>query len=774
MAVTDEGEVLSEVEGRIEDGAAISETEKPVLVGGKTDLGEAKTLNLTTSGEVRVAPNEVEGLIADGDDVGGIKPVLVGGRYYDGFEFLARPINSADDGDVLSKVEGRTDDGAAISGTEKPVLVGGKTELGDAKTLNMTTDGKVRVAPPEVQGLLGDGDPTSGTEKPVLVGGKDTNGDAQTMSVTTAGRVETSSEVEGKYVVGGELPTNPSAEKPVIIGGSNPSNNAQTIKVSDTGNVFVEGGVVEGNSLFNNRPVIIGGNNGGNARTINVTAEGDVRSEVEGRVDDGAAISGTEKPVLVGGKTSGGNAETLSVTADGKLSIDDSESRIISAYRTFDNLAGTTLAIGGDLTEGTTGLVTLTDRTGFGATETDNYIRIGGEIIKYNLTGATGNQINIVERGVFATTDANHTDGSNVGELYDSGVLMLDTYTQVITKIQGDQNFAMKFIWYNDLPAIDSNIIRSLTPLYFSTTGYDFLSAPAFGPYVRYTLAPSGGVTTTQLFFETEFTRVAVHPQLLTLNSGLFGSMVSVATRSVTVGKQPDGDYVNLPADGSAFSDPTPLAADAEYISGWTDTDGFNSVEIFIRASHVSAVDGIIVEFSDDIQGDQTVRGSLYFTFHAVDVAKGFRVIYVTPSLDGFRVRYINGGTQQMDFYIEATCRINGNAQSFTASNELLTNTLASNRGMTVNTRQNVGDATSWFMLVDLNDTTTFPHKQNTGIVIDWISLSVDIGVDSDGTLDVGVVTELDATDGSVVFFITRIGSETQGNKEKFYSWKEI
>jgi hypothetical protein len=92
------------------------------------------------------------------------------------------------------------------------------------------------------------------------------------------------------------------------------------------------------------------------------------------------------------------------------------------------------------------------------------------------------------------------------------------------------------------------------------------------------------------------------------------------------------------------------------------------------------------------------------------------------------------------------------NVQS-TDTNELLTNTLSSNRAMTVSTRQTVADATGWFMLIDLSNTTTWPHVQTTGIVIDHLSLSVLAGASSTGTLDLGVVTELDAENGSVDFF---------------------
>ncbi len=80
--------------------------------------------------------------------------------------------------------------------------------------------------------------------------------------------------------------------------------------------------------------------------------------------------------------------------------------------------------------------------------------------------------------------------------------------------------------------------------------------------------------------------------------------------RSVPSGQQPDGDYVNGKADGTAFAYETPLLAGGSYDSGWTDTDGWVSIELFISTDQLSAIGGIVVEFTDDVQGVQTVRAT--------------------------------------------------------------------------------------------------------------------------------------------------------------------
>lgn len=323
-----------------------------------------------------------------------------------------------------------------------------------------------------------------------------------------------------------------------------------------------------------------------------------------------------------------------------------------AVYKPFErtaNLGGTTL--NGQLGQGTTGLVTLTSSADFDAST--GYVRIEDEVIAYDLSGVGANQINVTARGEFGTDDVAHADATSVGELYDSGVLTLDSWTQVITKITSDEDCSLLFIWYSDAAGNDE--IRRLTPSFVSGNGYDYLSAPAFGPYVRYTIAPSTGTTTGNVYFTTEFSRQSVHPQLFTLQSGVFSSMISMLSRSVLVAQQ--------------------LSTDAY----------------------------------------QNVRS--------------------------------------------------------TQRNELLTNTLASNRAVTVSTRQTVGNATSWFMLVDLSDTTTFPHNETTGLVLDFVSYSILANANSDGNLDIGVVTEVDDVDGSASFVYHRdwVGESGGGAGAQIY-----
>lgn len=87
----------------------------------------------------------------------------------------------------------------------------------------------------------------------------------------------------------------------------------------------------------------------------------------------------------------------------------------------------------------------------------------------------------------------------------------------------------------------------------------------------------------------------------------------TLLTRAITVGKQPDGDYVNLPADGEAFFNTDLLLADEEFVSEWYDTDGYSTLEIFCTSDVPSEIQGIIIEFTNDTQADTPiVRGVRY------------------------------------------------------------------------------------------------------------------------------------------------------------------
>lgn len=127
--------------------------------------------------------------------------------------------------------------------------------------------------------------------------------------------------------------------------------------------------------------------------------------------------------------------------------------------------------------------------------------------------------------------------------------------------------------------------------------------------------------------------------------------------KSQPVGLQPDGDYVNAKADGTVSTTTTPLGASGVYTSAWFDTDGWRGIEVVVVTNVVSATNGLTVQFTDDVQGTQTVRSSRVYTFTATDVTNGFLTVRFPVELDGFRIVYTNGGSAQGSFFLSATVR---------------------------------------------------------------------------------------------------------------------
>lgn len=216
--------------------------------------------------------------------------------------------------------------------------------------------------------------------------------------------------------------------------------------------------------------------------------------------------------------------------------------------------------------------------------------------------------------------------------------------------------------------------------------------------------------------------------------------MTTNLTRSVTVGKQPDGDFVNLPADGSALNTSSVLtsttlneslsssdttitatstsgfptsgtfvideeeitytgisvnnftgctrganetiavahdngvALNEAYESIWVDTDGWNSIEIFIKSDVISKPRGIIIEYTDDSNvSTPIVRARKKFSYRQNNIDAGFQNIRVEPALDGFRIRYLNNDTTQTTFYLDVTLKTNSNNFRFNTGRALAT-----------------------------------------------------------------------------------------------------
>lgn len=313
-----------------------------------------------------------------------------------------------------------------------------------------------------------------------------------------------------------------------------------------------------------------------------------------------------------------------------------------SAFRTTTNLGGTQINNGAGYTSGETTSLIVDDTSSF---PSSGYIYIGSEFIKY--ASKTSTTFDTLTRGEFGTTASSISDVDVVGGVYSSGILTLDGYTEVATKVLCSNVGQMRFQWFTDSAGNDN--IRTLAPPYANIDTYDYLAAPNFGPYVLYIFGNKQNSATTDFYFETEFYTKAISAQVLTLNSTLLGGMTSNVTRSILVGQQ-------------------------------------------------------------------------------------------------------EGGTTYQNV-------------STTSANELLTNTLASNRTSRSLYSISGVSANTYALLVDLNDTTNYPHSQTNYLNIDTFSCSVSFSSNTaQARVKIGVITRIDGVNADISFLISKIPSVQSAN----------
>lgn len=126
--------------------------------------------------------------------------------------------------------------------------------------------------------------------------------------------------------------------------------------------------------------------------------------------------------------------------------------------------------------------------------------------------------------------------------------------------------------------------------------------------------------------------------------------------RSVATGQAPTGEFTNAKTDGTAFVTEVALGANGTFTSDWVDTDGWAMIEVVVATS--VAASGITIQFTDDVQGTQTVRATRTLTYSSVEAAAGQAVYRFPVELDGFRLIYNNAGAIQPSFFLQADLRV--------------------------------------------------------------------------------------------------------------------
>jgi hypothetical protein len=152
----------------------------------------------------------------------------------------------------------------------------------------------------------------------------------------------------------------------------------------------------------------------------------------------------------------------------------------------------------------------------------------------------TGTYINSSMDGLGFSTSALLANGAT----YDSTILSLVGYTQVQTDILSDVDGTIVIDFIRD--AAGTDILRTLTIPYSSVDGYQFFSAPAFTPYVRYRFT-ANEAGQADFYFDTKFLTKSLSGQILGADAFISPSMTTSLTRSILVGKtSATNTYQNL------------------------------------------------------------------------------------------------------------------------------------------------------------------------------------------------------------------------------------
>lgn len=105
------------------------------------------------------------------------------------------------------------------------------------------------------------------------------------------------------------------------------------------------------------------------------------------------------------------------------------------------------------------------------------------------------------------------------------------------------------------------------------------------------------------------------------------------------------------------------------------------------------------------------------------------------------------------------------NTASITSDGELMTTATERERTVFVRTGDFVSSpGTIWRGLIDLSDTTNWPHDETGRIDISTLGFGIDKAGNARGSLSLGVITRVDATDADVAIVLTTSFTENDTN----------
>lgn len=187
----------------------------------------------------------------------------------------------------------------------------------------------------------------------------------------------------------------------------------------------------------------------------------------------------------------------------------------------------------------------------------------------------------------------------------------------------------------------------------------------------------------------------------------------------------------------------TPLGSAGTYTGTWE--ENFSPHAIVNLAADQDGT--LYIDFGvDDGAGGVTTT----FTQETLIYADSPDFIAVVKGPRWFRVRYVNGSTAQSSFSLLSA--FGQNFLPVAASNDNETLVTVTERERDVYAAMNATDVTSdtYAILVDLSDTTNFPHSRTGRVDLTGTYISIDRNSTATGFVRIGVITRIDGTDADI------------------------
>jgi hypothetical protein len=262
--------------------------------------------------------------------------------------------------------------------------------------------------------------------------------------------------------------------------------------------------------------------------------------------------------------------------------------------------------------------------------------------------------------GTFASVSASGIDAANStatplgsGGVFTGVFTSIEDYAAIVISVLADQASAtdgFKIQFSSD----GSTVLREVLFTYNSTNVGRGYQLPAETKYVRVKYI-NGTVAQGSFQLQTKLSIAGLQVPEIALIASMSDETQAALVRSVTVGKNPNGTYVNLPATGVVDNNTTTtnLAGGAGFTGTFISTLGYSTVTILINASHDSAANGLVFQWSSD---GVTIDRGVSFTYTA---SLGGIYFALPAEAEYFRVSYTNGATLTTTLHIETTFRVN-------------------------------------------------------------------------------------------------------------------